>query len=102
MRLRPRDYFTKSVIGAVFTSPLLRRIGYHVSVMTRNVDRTFFLRLFAGLFTVVLLAAVLVTAVEGPHKGVSGFFSTLANSFYWGVTTVMGAGDSSYVKTPFG
>ena len=28
--------------------PLLRRIGYHVSVLTRNVDQTFFIRLFAG------------------------------------------------------
>ena len=30
------------------------------------------------------------------------FFGKLGNSFYWGVTTVMGAGDSSYVTSPVG
>ena len=30
------------------------------------------------------------------------FFGKLGNSFYWGITTVMGAGDSSYVTSPIG
>ncbi len=101
MRSRVKGFF-----GVVFSTPLLRRIGYHVSVITRNVDRTFFLRLFGGLFAIVLVAALLVTVAEGPDEGegytVSGFFEKLATSFYWGVTTVMGAGDASYVTTPFG
>jgi len=96
----------KSVVGLIFSTPLLRRIGYHVSVITRNVDRTFFLRLFGGLFAIVLVAALLVTVAEGPDEGdgytVGNFFEKLATSFYWGVTTVMGAGDASYVTTPFG
>jgi hypothetical protein len=56
----------KTVVATIFSAPLLRRIGYHVSVMTRNVDKTFFIRLFGGLFVVVLLAAALVTVAEGP------------------------------------
>jgi voltage-gated potassium channel len=96
----------KTVVAAIFSAPLLRRIGYHVSVMTRNVDRTFFIRLFGGLFVVVLLAAALVTVAEGPDEGeshtVGAFFGKLGNSFYWGITTVMGAGDSSYVTSPLG
>src|SRR4051812_17293731 len=70
--------------------------------MTRNVDKTFFVRLFAGLFIVVLVAALLVNAVEGDRSSVGGWFSDLGRSFYWGVTTVMGAGDSSYVQSAVG
>ena len=96
----------KTVVATLFSAPLLRRIGYHVSVMTRNVDRTFFIRLFGGLFVVVLLAAALVTVAEGPDEGddrtATAFFGKLGNSFYWGITTVMGAGDSSYVTSPIG
>jgi voltage-gated potassium channel len=101
LRKRASNFF-----AAFFAAPLLRRIGYHFNVMTRNVDRTFFLRLFAGLFFVVLVAATLVTVAEGPDEGeghtISGFVTKLGNSFYWGVTTVMGAGDASYVTSPVG
>ena len=97
MRRRARGFVT-----AIFSTPLLRRIGYHVKSMTRNVDRTFFIRLFAGLFFVVMVAALLVTAIEGPRDSVGAFFGKLGDSFYWGVTTVMGAGDASYVTSPVG
>jgi voltage-gated potassium channel len=102
MRGRARSYIKRNIIAAIFSAPLLRRIGYHVSVMTRNVDKTFFVRLFAGLFFVVLVAALLVTAVEGRRESVGEWFGDLGTSFYWGVTTVMGAGDSSYVSSPVG
>jgi Flp pilus assembly protein protease CpaA len=45
---------------------------------------------------------VLVTAIEGPHDSMSGEASKLADSFHWGITTVMGAGDASYVTSPAG
>jgi voltage-gated potassium channel len=90
------------VAGVVFAAPILRRLGFHVNRLTRNVDRSFFLRLFGGLFGIVLVAALLVTLVEGPRDGVGEFFSTFSTSLYWGVTTVMGSGDSSYVTTPWG
>ena len=99
---RARGFISKGLIAAIFSAPLLRRIGYHVGKLTKNVDRTFFIRLFAGLFFIVLIASAVVTAVEGPRGSVGEFFSTLGNGFYWGVTTVMGAGDSSYVTSPVG
>ena len=92
----------RGLVTVLFAAPLLRRIGYHVSMMTRNVDKTFFIRLFAGLFFVVLIAAVMVNAFEGDRSSVGQWFGDLGNSFYWGVTTVMGAGDSSYVTSPVG
>src|SRR5215216_858910 len=102
MRGRARNFIKTNLIAAIFSAPLLRRIGYHVSAMTRNVDKTFFLRLFVGLFAIVLVASLVVAVVEGPRDSVGGFFEKLGNSFYWGVTTVMGAGDASYVTSPAG
>ena len=90
------------ILSATFAAPLLRRLGFHVNRLTRNIDRGFFLRLFIGLFGIVLVAALLVTVLEGPRDGVGEFFSTLSSSVYWGVTTVMGSGDASYVHTPGG
>src|SRR4051812_19575510 len=90
------------VVSVAFAAPLLRRLGFHISRLTRNVDRGFFLRLFLGLFGIVLAAALLVTVIEGPHDGVGEFFSTFVGGTYWGVTTVMGAGEASYVSSPGG
>jgi hypothetical protein len=41
----------KTLVAAIFSTPLLRRIGYHVNVMTRNVDKSFFLRLLSRLMS---------------------------------------------------
>jgi voltage-gated potassium channel len=89
-------------LKAAIALPLLTRIGFHMRRLTRDVDRGFFLRLFFGLGSFVLLAALLVTAIEGPRDSVGHFFSKLMESFYWAVTTVMGSGDASYVKSPAG
>src|SRR6188472_1676714 len=97
MRRRIKHFFS-----AVFSVTVLRRLAFHVDRLTHNVDRGFFLRLFLSLFGIVLVAALLVTVIEGPRTSVGAFFSSLSNSFYWGVTTVMGSGDSSYVHTPGG
>jgi voltage-gated potassium channel len=97
MIARTRGFFT-----SIFAAPLLRRIGYHVNVMTQNVDRTFFLRLFGGLFFVVFVAATVVTAAEGRRDSIGHWLRDLIKSVYWGVTTVMGSGDSSYVTSPLG
>ena len=97
MRRRIKHFFS-----AVFSVPVLRRLAFHVDRLTHNVDRGFFLRLFLSLFGIVLVAALLVTVIEGPRDSVGEFFTSLSNSFYWGVTTVMGSGDSSYVHTPGG
>ena len=90
------------IVGLTFGAPVLRRVAFHIQRLTRNIDRSFFLRLCGGLFGIVLLAALLVTLIEGPRKGVGEFFGTLGTSFYWGVTTVMGSGQANYVSTPGG
>ena len=90
------------LVSVAFAAPLLRRLGFHIERLTHNVDRSFFLRLFAGLFGIVLIGALLVTLIEGPRDSVGEFFSSLSGSIYWGVTTVMGSGDASYVHTPGG
>jgi voltage-gated potassium channel len=92
----------RGVFEIAFAAPLLRRVAFHVGRLTGAVDRGFFLRLFLGLVSIVLVAALLVTLIQGPRDGIGEFFSTLGNSFYWGVTTVMGSGDASYVTTPGG
>jgi voltage-gated potassium channel len=89
-------------IGASLALPLARRVGYHLRRLTAGLERGFFLRLAFGLASVVLLAAVLVTAVEGPRHGAGAMGSKLAESFHWSVTTVMGSGDASYVTSPAG
>ena len=86
-------------LGVLFAGPLVRRCAFHLRRLTHNVDRSFFTRLFAGLFGFVLAAALLVTAIEGFGGDVSGFFAKLSDSVYWAVTTVMGSGDSSYVTS---
>jgi len=53
-------------MAAVFSSPLLRRFGFHLRRLTGDVDRRFFLRLLAGPVGFVLLAATAVTLLGKP------------------------------------
>jgi voltage-gated potassium channel len=89
-------------MGAFFDLPLLNRLAFHLRRLTGGIDRGFYLRLSLGLASFVLVAALLVTFIEGPHDSVGGSASKFADSFYWGVTTVLGSGDASYVTTPAG
>lgn len=89
-------------IGALLDMPLLSRLAFHVRRMTRGLERGFFLRLFIGLSGFVVIAAALLTGFEGAHEDVGGDVSKFGDSFYWGVTTVLGNGDTGYVHTPGG
>lgn len=89
-------------IGAAFDLPVLSRLLFHLRRMTGNVDRGFFLRLSLGLVGFVFVAALLVTLIEGPHDSVGGVTAKFADSVNWGVTTVLGSGEASYVTTPAG
>lgn len=89
-------------IGGWFSVPLLARLGFHVRRMTGGLERGFFLRLLVGVGGFVVAAALLLTVVEGPHDDVGGMFSKFGDSFYWGVTTVLGNGDTAYVASPAG
>ena len=86
-------------VAAVFSSPFLRRVSFHVHRITGGFDPRFFLRLFVGLVGFVLIAALLVTLIEGPRDNPGRFAGKLSASFYWAVTTVMGSGDASYVES---
>ena len=89
-------------LNGLFLSPVLRRIGFHVHRLTSGIERGFFLRLMLGLFAVVAVASVLVTAIEGERDSVGAAAESFGATFYWGVTTVMGAGDASYVTSVAG
>ena len=81
----------------LFSSPLLRRVGWHLARVRGAVDRRFFAQLLGGAMVLVLIAAALITAVEKPLT-----LSALGTSVNWGVQTILGQGDSSYVTSPVG
>src|SRR3954454_11006453 len=89
-------------LAALFNVPLLSRLAFHIRRMTGGLERGFFLRLFVALSSFVIVAAGLLTALEGPHDSVGAVASKFGNSFYWGITTVLGNGDTGYVQTPGG
>jgi voltage-gated potassium channel len=84
-------------LGKLFHSALLRRVMWHVRRVTKQVDRRFFVALLSGLVVVVSLAAVAITLLE---KDLT--LTAFGESFYWGITTVLGQGDASHVTTPLG
>jgi voltage-gated potassium channel len=84
-------------LGPLFSSPLIRRVGWHLSRVRGAVDRRFFAQLIGGALILVLIAAALITAVEKEWT-----LPGLGASINWGVQTILGQGDSSYVTSPVG
>ena len=84
-------------LGPLFSSPLLRRVGWHLARVRGAVDRRFFAQLLGGAFILVLIAAALITVVEKQLT-----FGALGASVNWGIQTILGQGDSSYVTSPVG
>ncbi len=84
-------------LGPLFSSPLIRRVGWHLSRVRGAVDRRFFGQLIAGALVLVLIAAALITAVEKEWT-----LPALGASVNWGIQTILGQGDSSYVTSPVG
>jgi voltage-gated potassium channel len=76
---------------------MIRRITWHVKRMVGQLDRRFFLSLAQGIVGFVLAAAVLITLFEK-----SWTLESVFDSFNWGIATVLGQGDSSYVTSPAG
>ncbi len=102
----PRVALVPKRLRLLFAIPVLRRASFHFQRMTSGMDRVFFARLGVALFAFVLVAALIVTVSERGDAAdnkdwdtVGEFFSRLADWFYWSVTTVMGAGDSSQVES---
>jgi len=84
-------------LAPLFSSPLIRRVGWHLDRVRGSVDRRFFAQLGIGAFTLVLIAAAVITVVEKPLT-----LGALGASVNWGVQTILGQGDSSYVTSPIG
>ena len=53
-------------LGPLFSSPLIRRVGWHLSRVRGAVDRRFFVQLLGGAFALLLVAALMITIVEKP------------------------------------
>lgn len=84
-------------------SPFLRRIAWHGRRIASQLDRRFFLALLEGAAVFVVAAALLVTILEKPwSQGIGEAIGGLGQSINWAVFTVLGKGDSSFVKTPGG
>ncbi|MEA2520010.1 MAG: voltage-gated potassium channel [Chloroflexota bacterium] len=84
-------------LGPLFSSPLLRRIGWHLARVRGSVDRRFFIQLLGSAFVLVMIAAGLITIVERPLT-----LASLGASVNWGIQTILGQGDSSFVTSPVG
>lgn len=96
MRARARGRL--AAVGARFgSSPLIRRIRFYLGRASGQVDRHFFLNLVEGIIVIVAIAAILITAFEKPWT-----LASFGASFYWGITTVLGQGDSSFITSPAG
>jgi voltage-gated potassium channel len=92
---------------AFFSLPVLRRAAYHFRRMTGGLDRAFYVRVGVVMVGFLILAAAIVTVTErneDDHKWDTPreFASHFLLSIHWAVTTVMAAGDASYVQTPLG
>ena len=81
----------------VLASPLIRRVAWHLRRVTGQLDRRFFLTLTEGIVAVVAIAALLITVLEKPVT-----LESLFDSFNWGVATVLGQGNASFVTSPGG
>jgi voltage-gated potassium channel len=84
-------------LAPLFSSPLIRRVGWHLQRVRGSVDRRFFAQLLGGALILVLIAAGLITIVE---KDLT--LKSFGASINWGIQTILGQGDSSYVTSPVG
>jgi voltage-gated potassium channel len=81
----------------LFAAPMIRRVGWHLRRIHTNLDAKFYRSLFIGLTISLVLAALAVTVFERDVD-----IASFGQSFYWALTTVIGAGDSGYVASPVG
>lgn len=81
----------------VLASPLIRRVAWHIRRVGGQLDRRFFIALAEGILAVVAIAAVLITLLE-KKVSLESFF----DSFNWGIATVLGQGNSTFVSSPGG
>lgn len=81
-------------IYRAFGVPLLRRLLWHLHRVKEHFDARTTWFLGSSLAAIVLGAAVAVTWMEGPLT-----LQQLGEAVYWAVTTLLGAGDASFVSS---
>jgi voltage-gated potassium channel len=86
-----------SRITGLFAAPMLRRLAWYGRRVAANLDRRFFASLVAGALAFVAAAAVLITLLEKEWR-----LEDLFDSINWGVATILGSGDPSFVVSPGG
>src|SRR3954452_7647627 len=94
-------------VSTFFSIPIFRRAAFHVKRLTSGLDSSFFVRIGIMLGGFLLVSAAVVAWSEGfeddsGKQTIRSFFDKFLESLYWALTTVMGAGDSSYVHKPIG
>ena len=81
----------------LLTTPLIRRVAWHIRRIGGQLDRRFFLSLAEGIVAFVAIAAILITLLEKPWT-----LGSVFDAFNWGIATVLGQGDSAFVTSPGG
>ena len=81
----------------ILTSPIIRRVAWHIRRVGGQLDRRFFITLGEGILGIVAIAAVLITLLEKQPT-----LENLFDSFNWGIATVLGQGDAGFVTSPGG
>ena len=82
---------------ALFDSPFLRRVSWHVKRVGEKIDRRFFVSLILGLVVILGLASVVIWLTETDRT-----IDMLGQSFYWAGSTVLGVGAGGFVSGPVG
>jgi voltage-gated potassium channel len=82
---------------ALFDSPFLRRVSWHVRRVGEKIDGRFFTSLVLGLTVILAVAAALIWLVETDRS-----MDQLGQAFYWAGATVLGLGEGGFVSTPVG
>jgi voltage-gated potassium channel len=81
----------------ILTSPIIRRVAWHVRRVGGRLDRRFFIPLIEGILAIVVIAALLITGLERQWT-----LASLFDSFNWAIATVLGTGDAAFVSSPGG
>jgi voltage-gated potassium channel len=81
----------------ILTSPIIRRVAWHIRRVGGQLDRRFFITLGEGILGTVAIAAILITLLEKPKT-----IESLFDSFNWGIATVLGQGNADFVTSPGG
>ena len=81
----------------ILTSPIIRRVAWHIRRVGGQLDRRFFITLGEGILGIVAIAAILITLLEKPKT-----IESLFDSFNWGIATVLGQGNADFVTSPGG